>query len=716
MKKIMFILLGLSNAVTAQILEAVAPPSVGDTLETIFGLEVHDPFRGMEDVDSPAVASWIADKNQQAKRLFKSVSEYQSISTEINRFADGSPVRGYIPVVNNGYAYALRTDSRSDVQQVVRYNSPSDSGTVLFTSQDITTRLGPNYSISSFNPSPNNQYLALELYNESDEVEIHVFDIAASQMANDVVDASISYYPYWLPNSKGFFYTQLSSPNDSVDLFDDVRVKLHTVETSQTHDQVVLSGSSSQSLPYGSGDFPTIQVLPDSLTARCSLSRGISQYAEYFVIPLEDLLSQRDHWKRINTLEDKVVKAVFDSTSAYLLRSKDESTTVVTKINLHDTHTTEEIATVTGGFINDVEVRGQAIYLETITDGISSILRIDQHGRSELPLPFAGDVDLKASGFPSKANGKGLFFGLASWNKGYGIYYYDSAADTVVRTKIRPVGTYDLPEGLVVEEVKVVSHDSVEVPLSIVYQEGLKRNGDSPVILEAYGAYGMSLEPYLEVEMLAWYRRGGIVAKAHVRGGGEKGAHWHTQGRKSKKANSWKDLIACGQYLLDQEYTNPTKLGLTAASAGGIAAGMAMVKRPDMFGAVVLEYPFLNPVRLAASVDGEIHYDEFGDPADSSEFQYLYQMDPYMHLKQGTDYPAVLLTAGINDTRVEVWEPAKFAAKLESIRDNDKVTLLRVYDNGHGANSTAEMNQQISDRLTFFIQQLDRNRSQNYGQ
>ena len=709
----MLILLGLSNATVAQVPEAVEPFPRSDTSETIFGLKVHDPFRKIEDVDNPVTASWMAEKNQQAEHFLESATEYQGISAEVNELSNGSPVRASVPVVNHGYAYALQTISRSNIQQVVRYLSPSDSGTVLFTTQAITTRLGPGYSISSFNPSPDNRYLAVEVYNESDEVEILVFDTVTSQLTDDAIDASISYYPYWLPNSQSFFYTQLSSPGDSVDLFDDVKVKLHTVGTPQTQDQAVLSKNSLSSLSYGPGDFPTIQVLPDSLTARCSLSRGISQYMEYFLIPLEDLLDQHDHWERLTTLEDKVTKAVFDNTSAYLLHSKDDSATVVTKLNLNDITTPEVVATLTDGFINDMEVREQAVYLETITDGISSIWRIDQRGRTTLPLPFSGDVDLKASGFPSKASGKGLFFGLASWNRGYGIYYYDSEADTVARTAIRPVGTYDLPEDLVVEEVKVTSHDSVQVPMSIIYQKGAKRDGSNPVILEAYGAYGMSLEPYLEVEMLAWYHRGGIVAKAHVRGGGEKGTGWHTYGRKSNKPNSWKDLIACGQYLLDQNYTSPARLGLTAASAGGIAAGMAMVERPEMFGAAVLEYPFLNPIRLAASIDGEIHYDEFGDPTDSVEFRNLYRMDPYLHLKQGASYPAVLLTAGINDTRVEVWEPAKFAAKLESLRGNDRVTLLRVYQHGHGTNNTEGVSPLITDRLTFFIQQLNHNRSQD---
>ena len=708
MKRILFILL-LSNSAIAQTLDEVTLPHFRDTTETVFGIEIYDPFRGIEETDNPARDAWIAEKNQQADRLLTQVAGYRTIGEEIEQFSGGSPVRGYVPVVNNGYTYALQVDSRQGIQQIVRYESPLDSGKILITTDDIKTQSGSQYSISSFNPSPDNRYLALEINNERDEMEIRVFDIATARMTDDVVDASISYYPYWLPDSRRLFYTQLSLPSDSVDLFDNVTVKLHALGTDQQQDPLILSKSSSANLPYGPGDFPTVQVLPDSTTARCSLSRGIAQYTEYFLIPLEELAqpsSEGDGWQRLNTAEDKVVKAVFDDTSAYLLSADNDSTTTVTRVNLRDLTNTKVIASKTDGFISDLEVREHAIYLESVTDGISSIVRIDEHGKAELPLPFSGDVVLKADGFPSKASGQGLFFGLANWNKGYGVYYYDHQVDTVVRTHIRPLGTYDLPDDLVVEEVQVISHDSVQVPMSIIYCKGLKRDGNNPVILEAYGAYGISLEPYLEVEMLAWYQRGGILAKAHVRGGSEKGAYWHTQGRKDKKANSWKDLIACAQHLVDNGYTRPAKLGVAGASAGGIAVGRAITERPDLFGAAVLEYPSVNPVRLASTIDGTIHYEEFGDPTDSVEFQYLYQMDPYVNIHPGKNYPAVLLTAGTNDTRVELWQPVKFAAKMESMRGNDKVTLLKVHDNGHGASDTAEINHQIRDRLAFFLWQL----------
>ena len=181
---------------------------------------------------------------------------------------------------------------------------------------------------------------------------------------------------------------------------------------------------------------------------------------------------------------------------------------------------------------------------------------------------------------------------------------------------------------------------------------------------------------------------------------------WHDGGRKETKSNSWKDLIACSEYLIDQQYTSPSHLGIRGGSAGGIAVGRAMTERPELFGAVALEYPMVNPTRLNQTPDPIVQQDEFGSPEDSVEFQYLYQMDTYLYVEPGTNYPALLLTAGKNDTRVPTWEPAKLAARMASDRGNDRQTLFRLYEGGHGVGDAEEALAHYTDPLAFFLWQL----------
>ncbi|MGB3586040.1 MAG: prolyl oligopeptidase family serine peptidase, partial [Tunicatimonas sp.] len=302
----------------------------------------------------------------------------------------------------------------------------------------------------------------------------------------------------------------------------------------------------------------------------------------------------------------------------------------------------------------------------------------------------------------------GLFFRLSNWNSGLKTYYYDAERQQVLLTNMRPSSPFESPKNLMVEEVLVASHDGEEVPLSIIYNKRVAKDGTNPTLLKAYGAYGESLEPYMELEMLAWYKKGGVLAVAHVRGGGEKGAAWHKAGQKGQKVNSWKDVIACAEYLTEKNYTSPNKLAAYSVSAGGLAVGKAMIERPELFKAVVLDYALLNPTRLDQSPNGLAQAEEFGSPRDSVEFANLLEMDPYLSFESSTnkDVPAVLLTAGRKDQRTLLWEPAKMAAILTDLRDNNHPTLLRVYDGGHGVNASEETLTTIADRMAFLLWQL----------
>ncbi len=524
-------------------------------------------------------------------------------------------------------------------------------------------------------------------------------------MLDEAVDASISYFPSWLPDSQSFFYTQLSLPEDSSDYFDNVRVKLHQVGAAQTEDVTILEPGLRAEVAYQPGDFPVFQVVADREYALCSVAHGISQYFSFYMIPL-NTVQQQGEWTTLATTADQISEAVSDGRYLYTLNHKENPGGAVYRRLLTNLEITSLMFSPQEGYINTLKMVGSVLYTEHIADGLSRIVRIDETEQRTVPLPFSGDVDLNADGFLPSGNEQQLFFGLSNWTHGYGIYRYLPKQDTVVRTTIRPAGPYDLPDDLAVEEVLVPSHDGELVPLSIIYADSLKREGTNPTILEVYGAYGQSLESYFSVEMLAWYRRGGILAYAHVRGGGEKGTAWHDAGRKASKPNSWKDLIACAEYLIDNKYTSSQKLGVRGASAGGVAVGRAITERPELFGAAVLEYALLNPTRLDQTPDAVVQEDEFGSPTDSLEFQYLYEMDAYLHIRKGKEYPAVLLTAGKEDSRILVWEPAKVATRLERDRGNNRATLFRLYDGGHGTGDTEETTAYHADPIAFFLWQL----------
>ncbi len=698
----------ISSTSHAQNPDKVPLPSFEASADTIFGIPIIDPFKVIEDTSQTIVSTWIKSKNRQAKQFLESQPGYNELLKEVTQYSEGSPIRTSVPMINGDLIYASRTIISDNMEQIVTFNSALDSAKVLFSISQANTQ-DIHYELFDFNPSPDNRYIAIQLYPEgSDQMVIRIYDTQKARFLDEIIDLSISYYPFWLPDSKSFFYTQLSVPDEGVDYYDSVKVKHHVIGNDQEKDKVVLDRETSSVLTYAAGDFPVLQMLPDSSRVVCSLAYGISQYVDYFTAPLDAVLAEEQDiaWKQLTRSEDQIVNADFNQDSLYMIRAEMDSSTSLITANINQPCSLQVLLNDKESFITDLMVRDDALYIEKIKNGNSQIVRFSKGNQEIIDLPFLGGVDLTSENSPFILNGKGLFFGLSSWNQGYGIYYYDPTDKSIARTNIRPAGKYDLPQDLVVEEVTVYSHDSVQVPLTLIYKNMITKDGNNPVLLEAYGAYGESLTPYLSVDMNPWFDRGGILAKAHVRGGGEKGPHWHSAGKKQNKPNSWKDFIACGQYLIEHHYTRSSKLGAMGSSAGGITVGMAINEKPDLFRAAALSYPSLNPVNLDLSYDSEVQYDEFGNPNDSSEFSYLYNMDAYFHLQKGKSYPAVLLIAGTTDTRISPWEPAKYAARLEQVRANDRVTLLRVYETGHG--TTGEMAyKELADQLTFFLKELD---------
>ncbi len=246
------------------------------------------------------------------------------------------------------------------------------------------------------------------------------------------------------------------------------------------------------------------------------------------------------------------------------------------------------------------------------------------------------------------------------------------------------------------------------MPLSIVYRKGLKLDGTNPTLMEGYGGYSISITPYFDPTQLAWYELGGVVAVCHVRGGGEYGEERHLGGKGATKPNTWLDFNACAQYLIDKKYTSTPRLAGRGGSAGGILIGRAITARPDLFGAAIIDVGVLDVVRFEHSANGETNIPELGTVNTEEGFKNILQMSAYHHVKDGTAYPAVLLTTGSNDPRVDPWCPGKMTARLQAATSSGKPILLRVdYGGGHGGGSgEAEQQDAAADRLSFLLWQF----------
>jgi prolyl oligopeptidase len=356
--------------------------------------------------------------------------------------------------------------------------------------------------------------------------------------------------------------------------------------------------------------------------------------------------------------------------------------------------------------VESVEAAQDALYVTLLEAGLYRLQRVLYNPAMhpvEVRLPLQGTLD----DLTVDPRIDGAIFFLTSWTDAGGYYAYDPDADTVSYLKLQPRGPNDQPPNLVAEEVLVPSYDGVPVPMSIVHPKNMPMDGNNPCILTGYGSYGMNWpEPSFDPTMLAWYEHGGIYAVADVRGGGAYGEEWHVAGQKATKPNTWKDLIACAEWLQDNHYTSSAKLAISGGSAGGITVGRALTERPDLYKVVIAHVGVLNPVRQETDPNGVVNIPEFGTVTKPDEFKGLLEMDSYHHVFNAKKYPAVLLTTGMNDPRVPPWEPAKFAAKLEQA--GAPLVLLRVdYDAGHGIGSTKTQRlAETADVMAFSLWQF----------
>jgi prolyl oligopeptidase len=279
----------------------------------------------------------------------------------------------------------------------------------------------------------------------------------------------------------------------------------------------------------------------------------------------------------------------------------------------------------------------------------------------EVPLPVDGVIQAW-TGHPGRPE---AFLALSSWTQSPRVYRYDGPTGIFTDTGWLPPSPADF-SGVETTELRVPARDGTLIPLRVVHRKGLVLDGSNPTILTGYGSYGVVLPRLFEPEMLVWYERGGVCARAGLRGGGEYGHQWHEAGRGPRKENTITDFIDCAEYLIQQGYTRPERLAGDGTSADGIPVGGALVRRPDLWGAMVMRAAGTNMTRQEISENGPVNVPEFGSVTTETGLRDLLIIDSYLRVQDGAAYPAVLLTAGLNDPRLAVWQPAKMTARLQA--------------------------------------------------
>jgi prolyl oligopeptidase len=703
-----------------------SPPSsppvalVRPVTEDFYGTKVTDDYRYMENLEDPEVQSWFKSQNEYARAVLESLPGRQKLLKRIIELdestkADVGSVR-WLP--GDVYLYTKLLAGEDTPKLYIRKGLKGPERLLVdpekISIAEANLQKG-NKVIDYFAPSDDLKYVAVTITPGGSEydTEIHIIEIESGRETGDVITRCCAHAnPVWLPDNQSFVYGRWRTLPAGAPVTE-------TRQKSQVFLHKVGSGSEKDMPVFGYGTIPTIEVDPRKVSmiktepnSKYALGRiGIpivSPNSAFYIASAEDVGKSSPVWRKVADFSDEVGDVVVHGDDLYLLTFKNAPRYRIIRLDARnpDLSAAETIIPAGDAVIVDMSQAQDALYVHILDGGVDRVLRVPYGSKPKadyISLPFEGSASVMAT----DPRLPGALLSLGSWTKAYKIYAYDSSTRQLSKTTLEPDGRNDEFTSVESEEVKVRSYDGTLVPLSIAHPKGMKLDGKNPTTLRAYGAYGVSLGPEFDQMLLAWYERGGVYAVCHVRGGGEYGEEWHKQGKEQTKPNTWLDFIACARYLVEEKYTSPGYLAGQGASAGGIPIGRAITEQPDLFAAAIFDYGGVDMLRIDATANGAPNIVEFGSTKTQDGFNALYAMSPLQHVKNGTPYPAVLLTTGMNDPRLSPWQPGKLAARLQAASISGRPVLLYVdYKGGHGSSSEKSYQESQANSWSFLLWQF----------
>lgn len=673
--------------------------------ETYFGKQITDPYRNLENLKDTAVQQWMKAQSDYARSTLSSIPGRAHVISIMNDLDKRKSQRiSSLVITNNNIYFYLKTSPGGQAAKLYTRNGFEGEETLLFDPGEYSKDTTQKYTITTFptdgiSPSNDGSLVAFTVSpNGSGNSVLLIMDVKERKLLPERIDRCLWNVVSWLPDNVSFFFNRLQS-GDSRDKqwMQYSKVYLHKVGTDPLADKEIFSAAKYPSLGIAPDDGPFVMYDKDSHYLY-GFALSVDNRLNVFYTPESELNSSSINWRRLFRREDEVHWFNATDKELYIYTSKNAPHFKILKTSLQNpdlAHADVLVPEDPQGAITSFTLTSEGLYYTMTRNGVEASLYhlpLGSKKAIKLNLPFpAGSISLttnmKASFDASIAGftSHDLWATISGWTSDSKRYRFLPDKNEFRLESVGAAAEYPEFANLVVEEVMVGSHDGVKVPLSLIYRKGLKRDGNNPVLMLGYGAYGNSITPVFSLAFLTWTSLGGVMAVAHVRGGGELGENWHLGGFKASKPNTWKDLISCAEYLINDKYTSPKKLAIVGGSAGGILIGRAMTERPDLFAVAIPFVGVMNSVRIEEFANGPGNEAEFGNPKDSTECMALIEMDSYLHLKKGEKYPATLVTSGINDPFVAAWQPAKFAALLQADNVSNKPILFWTdYEAGHG--------------------------------
>ncbi len=664
----------------------------GETVDTYFGTEVKDPYRWLEDDRSEETEAWVKEQNGVTFGYLDNIPFREDLKNRLEKLWNYEKLS--TPFKEGDYTYFYKNDGLQN--QYVVYRQKDDEDPEVFLDPNTFSEDGTT-SLAGLSFTKDGSMAAYSISEGgSDWRKVIVMKTENKEIVEDtIVDVKFSGIA-WKGN-EGFYYSSYDKPEGSElsAKTDQHKLYFHKLGTPQSEDELIFGGTEAEKHRY--------------------ISAGLTEDQNYLIVyPRTSTSGNKMMIRDLSDPNSQLVMALDNTDSdSYILDNRGSTLYIVTNLNAPNQKIVK-VDAANPGPENWVDVipetenvlspntGGGYIFAEYMVDAISKVFQYDYDGNliREVKLPGIGS----AGGFGGKDEEKELYFNFSNYYTPGSSYKFDVESGEYEQYW-KPQIDYN-PDDYESTQIFYTSKDGTKVPMIITHKKGLELNGKNPTILYGYGGFNVNLTPGFSIINAVWMEQGGVYAVPNLRGGGEYGKKWHEGGIQTKKQNVFDDFIAAAEYLIENNYTSSEYLAIRGGSNGGLLVGATMTQRPDLMKVALPAVGVLDMLRYHTFTAGAGWAYDYGTSEDSEEmFNYLKDYSPVHNVKEGTAYPATLVTTGDHDDRVVPAHSFKFAAELQSKQSGDNPTLIRIETNaGHGAGTPVSKTiEQYADIFGFTL-------------
>ena len=672
------------------------PARVSDSVDVLHGVPVRDPYRWLEDSESDETIAWVAAQNALTASDIAGPAR-DALVSELTSLYDFA--RTSVPIERNGRIFFTRNAGLQN--QPVLYVQEGISGTPRVLLDPNAIGADGTVALTALEPTEDGRFVAYALSRGGSDVqEIYVRDVESSTDLPDRLDWAKFTTISWLKDGSGFYYTRFPQPGTVPDGDEHYfcAVYFHRLGQPPSADRRVFDRPDRREVVFDA------RVAADDTCLVITAFEGSSDKSEvhllYLTPPDRTPLPVFSGFDAGYTFIDSADGRLFFRSD----RDAPRGQIIAVQSNVPALDP-QVIVPEQADKLSTVLIAGDRLVASFLHDASDRVrlFRFDGEPDGEVSLPGIGSI----SGLEGRPDHSRLFLGFASFTQPPASFWIELESRDLL-----PFAATERridPAAYVTSQVWCASKDGTRVPMFLVHRRDLPLDGRRPVLLSGYGGFNISLTPAFDPSTFALLDRGGVIAVANLRGGGEYGEAWHQAGMFERKQNVFDDFIAAAEWLCANGYTTPRKLAIEGGSNGGLLTSAVMVQRPDLFGAVLCRVPVADMLRYHLFTVGRFWVSEYGSADDPVQFPYLLAYSPYHNVRDGVAYPPILITTADTDDRVSPGMAKKLAARLQAASPVGGPSLIRVETKaGHGAGKpVSKVIEEEADLLAFLFKYLE---------